>query len=193
MKIKLPENSFSYSAYIAFVESLLSEGKVTGHQQSDSLLEYTKLNMHRMHRWEKTFSPLPSLARRIELVEKPMHWIIITEGWCGDAAQQLPVIEKLANLNPRISTHYMLRDENTELMDLFLTNGMRAIPIWICTDENMNLLWSWGARPRVAQELLNKLKAENVPADEQKQQLHAWYAKNKHEAFQLEIAQMLDI
>jgi hypothetical protein len=192
MKIILPQKSYTYPEYIAMVEALQHDGKVTGHQQSESLLVYSKLNMHRMHRWEKTFVPSPALARKIAAIDKPLHWVVITEGWCGDAAQQLPVIEKLASLNPLITTHYVLRDENPEFMDLFLTNGARSIPVWICTDEHWNFRWKWGARPRAAQDMLNKLKEEAVSLDEQKQQLHGWYAKNKHEALQLEVAQMLD-
>lgn len=192
MKIDLPRKSYTYSEYIAMAEGLLREGKVTGLEQSESLLEYSKLNMHRMHRWEKTFVPSSALARKIEAIDKPMHWIIITEGWCGDAAQQLPIIEILARLNPIITTHYVLRDENPDFMDMFLSDGVRSIPVWICTDENWNFRWKWGARPRAAQELLNNLKGASATMDEQKQQLHAWYAKNKHEAFQLEVAKILD-
>ncbi|MFM7727929.1 MAG: thioredoxin family protein [Flavobacteriales bacterium] len=193
MKITLPQVSYTYSEYVAMVEALQLEGKVTGHQQSESLLAYSKLNMHRMHRWEKTFIPSSALVRKIQAIDKPMHWVVITEGWCGDAAQQLPVIEKLATQNPLITTHYVLRDDNPDFMDLFLTNGARAIPVWICTDEEWNVRWTWGARPRAAQEMLNKLKEAAVSIDEQKQELHSWYAKNKHEALQLEVAQILDL
>ena len=192
MKIELPTNSYTYDEYKAMIEALHAQGKVTGVAQSESLLEYSKLNMHRMQRWDKTFVPNAELARTIATIEKSLHWIIITEGWCGDAAQQIPVIEKLAALNPRIHTHYILRDDNRETMDMFLTNGSRSIPVWICTDEHWNFRWKWGARPRAAQDMLNKLKEEAVSLDEQKQQLHGWYAKNKHEALQLEVAQMLD-
>ena len=192
MKIDIPKKSYTYSEYIAMVEELLQVGKVTGLQQSESLIEYSKLNMHRMHRWEKTFIPAPALARKIAAIEKRMHWIIITEGWCGDAAQQLPIIEKLADLNPLITTYYVLRDDNPEFMDMYLSDGARAIPVWICTDEHWNFRWKWGARPRLAQELLNKLKESSATVEEQKHQLHAWYSKNKHEAFQLEVAQILD-
>jgi hypothetical protein len=191
MKIELPATHYSYSNYKALIEELLSEGKVTGHEQSESLLEYTKLNLHRMHRWEKTFAPNEALMRKVSTIQQQMHWIVITEGWCGDAAQQLPVIEKLASLNPLITTHYVLRDDNPELMDLFLSNGLRSIPAWICVDEQWNLMWKWGPRPGIAEQLLRELKSADVSVADRKQQLHAWYARNKHEAFQQEIALLL--
>lgn len=191
MKIEVPEKKYSYTSYKDLIESLLSEDKVTGDQQSDSLLEYTKLNMHRMHRWEKTFIPNAVLTKRIAMINKPMHWVVITEGWCGDAAQQVPVIEKLASLNPAITTHYVLRDENPAFMNLFLTNGGKSIPIWICTDANWEFLWKWGPRPNEAVQLLKRLKESGIDDALIKQELHGWYAKNKQIALQGEIEQLL--
>jgi hypothetical protein len=191
MKIEIPKKRYSYTDYKVLLESLLSEGKVTGDQQSESLLEYTKLNMHRLHRWEKTFSPNAVLAKRIAMIDKPMNWVIITEGWCGDAAQQVPVIEKLASLNPAITTHYVLRDDNPDFMNLFLTNGGKSIPVWICADENWEFQWKWGPRPNEAAQLLKQLKESGIDDSLIKQELHGWYAKNKQVALQSEIEQLL--
>jgi hypothetical protein len=191
MKIELPTNSYTYDEYKAMIEALHAQGKVTGVAQSESLLEYSKLNMHRMQRWDKTFVPNAELARTIATIEKSLHWIIITEGWCGDAAQQIPVIEKLAALNPRIHTHYILRDDNRETMDMFLTNGSRSIPVWICTDEHWNLLWNWGPRTAAAAEMLQALKESGADESTRKQELHTWYARNKQESFQQEIGELV--
>ena len=191
MKIEIPEKNYSYSDYKVLLESLLSEGKVTGDQQSESLLEYTKLNMHRMHRWEKTFVPNALLAKRMAMINRPMHWVVITEGWCGDAAQQVPIIQKLASLNPAITTHYVLRDENPAFMNLFLTNGGKSIPVWICTDVNWEFQWKWGPRPYEAAQMLKGLKESGIDDSLIKQELHSWYAINKHQAFQSEIEQLL--
>jgi hypothetical protein len=191
MKIELPTTSYSFEEYKTMIEALHAQGKVTGVVQSESLLEYSKLNMHRMHRWDKTFVPNTELARNIAALEKTVHWIVITEGWCGDAAQQIPVIEKLAALNPGIHTHYILRDENPEIMDLFLTNGSRSIPVWICTDEHWNLLWKWGPRTVAAASMLQALKESGADESTRKQELHTWYARNKQESFQQEIGELV--
>jgi hypothetical protein len=191
MKIELPQKIYSYPEYQQLILELIAVGKVTGDQQSESLLEYTKLNLHRMHRWDKTFTPNPVLAKRISDWKSPLQWVVITEGWCGDAAQQLPVIEKIASLNAAITTRYVLRDENPEFMGRFLTNGSRSIPIWICLDPNGELLWKWGPRPMEAAELLNRMKEQGMDDSMRKQELHGWYAKNKHKAFQAEIEQLL--
>lgn len=190
-KIVVPTPNYSYSEYVALIERLLSEGKVTGNQQSDSLLEYTRLNMHRLHRWEKTWQPDSALAILLSSVKQPLTWIIITEGWCGDAAQQIPVFEKLASLIESVKTRYVLRDEHPEFMDKFLNNGSRSIPVVICLNESNEVLWKWGPRPQEAVEMLNRLKSEGMEEAHRKKELHAWYAGNKHKALQGEIYQLM--
>jgi hypothetical protein len=191
MKIEIPSHNYSYTEYQQLINDLLEAGKVTGDQQSESLLEYTKLNTHRMHRWDKTYTPNALLVKQIAEWQSPLQWIVITEGWCGDAAQQIPVIEKLSLLNPKISVRYVLRDENPAFMNQFLTHGARSIPIWICLDEQREFLWKWGPRPNEAVDLLQRLKDEGCDEPMRKQELHSWYARNKHQAFQSEIQQLL--
>lgn len=191
MKIELPRKHYSYSNYRLLIETLLKEGKVTGNDQSDAWVEYTRLNLQRMHRWEKTYVPSLVLEEKIARLNKPINWVIIAEGWCGDAAQQCPIISKLAALNPLISAHFVLRDENPQLIDLFLTNGSRSIPIWICADEQWNVMWTWGPRPEEASQLLKLLKQEGADDTEKKRQLHAWYAANKQAAFEQEVELLL--
>lgn len=191
MRIELPKKHYSYSNYRLLVETLLKDGKVTGNNQSNEWVDYTRLNLQRMHRWEKTYVPSSILEEKISRLNKPTNWVIITEGWCGDAAQQCPVISKWATLNPLISAHFVLRDENPQLMDLFLTNGSRSIPIWICADEQWNVMWTWGPRPEEAAQLLRALKESGVDDVEKKRQLHAWYAANKQAAFEQEVELLL--
>lgn len=192
-KIVVPTPNFSYQEYVDLIQRLLSEGKVTGNQQSDSLVEYTRLNMHRMHRWEKTWQPNSTLSLLLRALKQSLTWIIITEGWCGDAAQQIPVFEKLASMSDSIQTRYVLRDEHPDFMDMFLTNGARAIPIVICLNQSNEVLWKWGPRPAEAVNLLSRLKAVGMDEAQRKKELHAWYAANKHQALQQELYQILRI
>ena len=120
--------AMSYGSYMTLTEQLVEEGRTSGPNQSEPYVYYTKLNFQRMKRLNKTIE-VP--ARIIELLkEKAANWtwVIITEPWCGDAAQCVPVLEKIAQTNSFVKTAYLLRDEHPEVMDAYLTNGGRAIP-----------------------------------------------------------------
>ena len=181
---KVIENSLkkgiSYSEYRTLVKGLLDEGKSTGPNQSEDLLNYSLLNDKRMKRLDKTVEISEATQAKISEVKEPQTWLVITEGWCGDAAQNLPVINKLAEGNDNIQLKVVLRDENVELMDNFLTNGGRAIPKLIALDNENNVLGTWGPRPDVANKMVADYKATNGSLDADfKKDLQVWYNKNK--------------
>lgn len=173
-------NSYTYLEYRNLVSSLLAEGKSTGPEQSEALTNYSLLNDKRMKRIDKTIKISDSTAQEIKQLQEPQTWLVITEGWCGDAAQNLPVIAKMAALSSNINLKLVLRDENLDLMDLFLTNGGRSIPKLIILDQENNVLNTWGPRPRIATKMVADYKAEHGALDAQfKQDLQVWYNKDK--------------
>src|SRR5262245_63360401 len=67
--------------------------------------------------------------------------LIITEDWCGAAIASLPFVLKLVERVPDIETRIFLRDQNPDLMDQYLKNGVyRSIPVFAFLDEQMNEL-----------------------------------------------------
>src|SRR6476620_8632964 len=135
------EKSMTYADYVKLIDDLLLEGKTTGPNQSEAMLGYAKLNRQRMHRLEKTVDLSAELKEAARRLERKLIWLVITEGWCGDAAQNIPVIEKIASASSNIETRYVLRGENVELIDRFLTGGARSIPKLIALDaETLEVL-----------------------------------------------------
>tara|TARA_B100000809_G_scaffold128979_1_gene126991 strand:- start:1548 stop:2144 length:597 start_codon:yes stop_codon:yes gene_type:complete len=174
------KNTISYQEYKGLVKDLLTENKSTGPNQSEDLTNYSLLNDKRMKRLDKTIKISEETIEEVKKVNEPQTWLLITEGWCGDAAQNLPVINKMADLNDHIDLKLVLRDENLELMDLFLTNGGSAIPKLIILDKEINVINTWGPRPTVASNMVAAYKAENGSLDADfKQELQVWYNKNK--------------
>ena len=174
--------AISYTAYRGLVESLANEGKSTGPIQTEDLSNYTKLNNKRMKRWDKVFKIDAATEEAIGRMDKKVTWLVLTESWCGDAAPALPVMEKIANLNPNIQLRIVMRDENTELMNEFLTNGGMSIPKLIAIeDASQSVVGSWGPRSKNAAKLVADHKAANngkiLP--EFKQDLQMWYNKDK--------------
>ncbi|MES2654505.1 MAG: thioredoxin family protein [Bacteroidota bacterium] len=178
----------TYNEYRALTDELMVQGKTTGPNQSTDLTHYTELNIQRMKRLDKTTVLLNEWNAIFDSITEPLKWTVLAEAWCGDAAQIVPIMNKIAEAsNGKISMDILLRDENLELMDQYLTNGSRGIPKLICYNANHDVLWNWGPRPKAAQDLMNELKALGKPMADIKTELHLWYTKDKTEQTQKEL------
>jgi hypothetical protein len=161
-------------------------------QTSDShKYEKLKLNSARSRRLDKTFLVSEHIKEVFTGVTSKQVWMILSEAWCGDSAQNIPVIAKLASQNSFIELRILLRDENSDIMDLFLSNGTRSIPVLVAFDEEWNEIFKWGPRPKAAKDMVNDLKVAGLPKDEINEKLHKWYALNKGEAVSEEICEIL--
>jgi hypothetical protein len=159
---ELLAQAMDFTNYMQLSEQLVAEGRTSGPNQSAPYVYYTKLNLQRMKRLNKTVEIPAQLVELYKQKANEWRWITITEPWCGDAAQCVPVIEKLAQAIGGIQTQYLLRDEHPEVMDAYLTNGGRSIPKLICLDAEGREVFTWGPRPDVIQEVMNRLKADGV-------------------------------
>lgn len=189
---ELISTAIDYKTYKGIIESLWKDGKSTGPIQNEELLHYTELNIHRMNRVEKTTQLTEELKSQLVQIKKPQIWLILAEGWCGDAAQTIPVFNVIEKEFPIIQTKLLFRDENLELMDQFLTNGGRSIPKVLLLDAaTLDLIAQWGPRPEEATKLIYELKEADATLSEIKEKLHLWYAKNKSIAVQEELTTIL--
>jgi hypothetical protein len=175
------DKTLSYAEYRDLVERLLSEGKSTGHTQNEAYLNYSKLGFSRMKRWEKLVKLTDEQVQIIQDINQPQTWLVIAEGWCGDAAPALPVMKKIADVNPLIDFRIILRDDHQELMNEFLTNGGQSIPKLIAFDPKEDqILFTWGPRPQEAADMVAKEKEEfGYFREEFKIELQRWYNQDK--------------
>lgn len=173
--------SISYRDYRELVEQLADERSNTGIEKTEALANYTKLNDRRMRRWDKTIKISKETQQKISEFNQKMTLLIITESWCGDAAHVIPALNKMAELNPNIDVKLVLRDENLELMDMFLTKGGRAIPkVIMIDDETGAVLSTYGPRPSEASSYVNRFVAKNGSlTPEFKEDLQHWYNGDK--------------
>ncbi len=185
--------SFTYPNYRNHVTKLLKEGLSTGHEQTADLLHYSELNEVRMNRLEKTIKIPIENIQKLESLQKEYIWLVISEGWCGDAAQILPIIHKMAEVSNKIELKIVFRDENDPLMNLFLTNGTKSIPKLIIIDKNtMEVLGDFGPRPQGAKQLILDYKATHGIVDETaKTDLQLWYLHDKGLSTQNEIMDLM--
>ena len=182
--------AITYPAYTALIASLLAQDRTTGSDQSAAMVHFTQLNQQRMHRLEKVIELLPETVTLIRGISTPQTWLVLTEAWCGDAAQSVPVMHAVAALNPLIELKLLLRDENLGLMDQYLTHGVsRSIPKLIGVDTTTSEeLFVWGPRPAPLQEIFMRLKAEGMEFHQIKEELQRWYNKDKTATIQQELS-----
>lgn len=185
-------NTISYADYRNLIKNLISAEKSTGTEQSEDRLNFSILNDKRMDRLDKTLTISAETQNSLDNLNKGFTFLVIAEGWCGDAAQILPIINKVSEASPKIDFKIVLRDENEDLMNQYLTNGSKSIPKVLILDQENNVLDSWGPRPAVASKMVVDYKAQNGSLDEEfKKNLQIWYNKDKGNNTQNELVGLL--
>lgn len=171
--------AMNYEQYNELFKQLVDDCKCTG-EETQEKIDYTKLNLSRSRRLDKTAKIAPEAVEVFKNISGKQTWLVISEPWCGDAAQTLPYLNKIAELSGKIDLKIVLRDENLELMDQFLTNGSRSIPMTLMLDEDLNLIRQWGPRSKAATQLVIDYKEEHGVIDDAfKEMIQVWYNKDK--------------
>ena len=177
------EKAISYKAYRKLVDDLALEGKTTGDDQSEAHIAFTPLNIQRMNRLDKTIQLDEQTKTKLNALQHPQLWLLIGDAWCGDCAQLLPVINKMAEYaDKQINFRIISRDTFPELIEAFQTDGHNAIPKLIALDaKSLEVLFTWGARPKPAVDILKHWKShqETITKEEFQLELHSWYTKDK--------------
>lgn len=172
-------NEMDYIEYKRLFDSILEDPAPAFPYDDDMYLDYTKLNRSRMKRWDKQLVLDERLVFYLKKITSPQHWIIITEPWCGDAAHIVPFFIRMAEQNEQVTYDMQLRDSEPFLIESYLTKGTKSIPKLIARDENGRDIFTWGPRPKGAQELLDKMKAGNADFETIKIALQNWYNDDK--------------
>lgn len=117
--------------------------------------------------------------------------LVLAEDWCGDGSSTIPYLAKLATLTKAIEVRVLRRDEHPVVMDRYLTNGTRAIPIVIVLNRRLEELGHWGPRPRALQEWVQRERAA-TGMKPPFPQIRRWYARDKGESALREVLDLLE-
>lgn len=192
LESKVILQKYNYKEYRKLIADLRERGQATGGNSTEAFLHYTDLNTSRMDKWDKRYELSTEIRSTLDAMNIKEKWIVLTEGWCGDAAHVVPVIAKIAAYSSNIHLEILLRDENLELMDQHLTNGGRSIPKLIrYNEETGDELGSWGPRPADAQAIFTKGKAEGLEKHDINVQLQKWYARDRGASIEQELHEFL--
>ncbi|WP_140937174.1 thioredoxin family protein [Sphingobacterium lumbrici] len=181
----------TFEEYLTYFEAILTKSTDHPIYADSEYLSYTKLNWSRMNRWLKKFEANAHTQSIIHAIQRPQHWILITEPWCGDAAHSVPQIYNMVKDNPHIQLNLQLRDSPPLLIDDYLTNGGKSIPKLVIRNAANEDLAIWGPRPQKANVLFQSMKSEGKSFDEKKEALQRWYNEDKGLEIQNELAALL--
>ena len=176
--------------YESQFDDILEGKNSTPPYDTDEYREYVRMNQVRINRWNKKAKLLPKLVDIVSTIADDMHWLIITEPWCGDAACSNPFITQLAALNPKITLEVQNRDSPESEIDKYLTNGTKSIPKLVVRDSAGNDLFTWGPRPKILQESYLENRKQKVPQEDILKDLQLWYNKNKGVDLQEELYEL---
>ncbi|MCB0539690.1 MAG: thioredoxin family protein [Chitinophagales bacterium] len=175
--------------YNIFFKKIVEKEITEAPYSDDGFYAYTEANFKRINSLKTKIDLDKKLYNALQEVSN-WHFVLITEPWCGDASFAQPVIEAVTvagDLNLKIA----IRDKNENLINAFLTNGGKSIPIFIALDENLNYKFHWGPRPKPLQEEVVEFLKTKPSVEEKIKMAHLWYLKDKGKTFQQELLDLI--
>jgi hypothetical protein len=183
------DQALSYTTYRADINNMLS--RPPADEAAEKMRPYIQNNTRFMEEFDASVKLSDNLIATVKNAPSTT-WILLTEGWCGDAAFCVPVIAALANAFPKkIRLRLFLRDSNLDLIDAHLTNGGRSIPKLVVLNEELKEIAGWGPRPAGLQTLMNDWKNKGFQLKEIIPRVHEWYYTDDTKSTQEELAAMI--
>lgn len=189
-------SALTYEQYVTLSTERLAQGLTTSDEanyNTSEILGYARLNLARMSRLDRQVTLLPEVTAALAQVPESWIWLVLTESWCGDAAQSVPVLHQMAMASPQIEMRFLLRDKNPTVMNAYLTNGGKSIPKLICLRKSdlSRELGTWGPRPVALQSLMDAWKTEQVPFQEVIERSQRWYNTDRTLSTQRELLTLI--
>jgi len=157
--------------------------------------KYIPINQKRVKRIRKALAKKglrDELGAMATALPRGVRMLVLNEFWCGDGAQILPVHEAVVLASQgTVEVRVLMRDDNLDVMDLFLTNGGRSIPKTVLIDQECQVLGIWGPRPEEAMDLVKRIKSDPAIAHTYSREVHRWYTQDATQATQAELAVLL--
>jgi hypothetical protein len=151
----------------------------------------------REHRelWQGVYrkTDIPEWAvERLDEIGRNWKLLVIAEDWCGDASNLVPIFARLQEASERVDVRIVKRDDHPELMDRYLTNGSRSIPIVVIANEELQPVGRWGPRPSELQEsVIRERRAGERPVSEIYRDTRRWYAGDRGETTLREVLEVM--
>jgi len=131
------------------------------------------------------------ISARVEALGGHWHLLVLSEDWCGDSVNIVPIVAKLTESVSNMDMRILKRDENLDIMDDHLTGTSRSIPIVILLDQKYQECGWWGPRPRELQKWVVE-KGMQLPKEERYKEVRTFYARDHGLTTMRELVEMLE-
>ncbi|HTY00764.1 MAG TPA: thioredoxin family protein [Bacteroidota bacterium] len=187
-----PHNGMTFEEYMAaFRQHVAERESRTPNDPKRQRSDYYVLNLRRSERLIRTFEPLPRTREVVKRIGTPQLWMVLSEFSCGDSAQCIPVIARIAEVNPRINLRILFRDQNDDIMDAYLTNGTRSIPKLVAYAEGGRELFLWGPRPEPARLIFEEGRRSGLPKEDAIGRVQLFYGRDGGRSVEQEFVELL--
>lgn len=139
----------------------------------------------------RTASVPESLLLRASALTRKWHLLAVSEDWCGDAVNTLPLLARFTDMLPVIELRLVRRETNPDLMAGHLTSGTRSIPVVIALDEAFVEHGWWGPRPTELQRWVRR-EGQLLPKEERYRRIRRWYARDRGRTTIEEVLEVLE-
>lgn len=164
------------------------------YQSAPTFAEYLNTVQKNLDLWHGVYqraTVAPETVEHISTLGERFHLLALSEDWCGDAVNLLPVVARLAEAAPNVELRILGRDANPDLMDAHLTGTSRSIPVVIVYDQDFKELGWWGPRPTELQAWVKNVGL-NMEKDDRYRHIRAWYARDKGRTTVREIVKVME-
>jgi hypothetical protein len=132
------------------------------------------------------------LSARVEALGGHWHLLVLSEDWCGDSVNIVPILAKLTQSVTNMDMRLLGRDENLDIMDTHLTGGKsRSIPIVILLNDKYQECGWWGPRPSPLQKWVVE-EGMRLPKEERYKEVRKFYARDRGLTTMHELVHMLE-
>lgn len=144
------------------------------------------------HTWARALTP-PDVCARVSALPGRWRLLVLSEDWCGDAANTVPVVAALARDCPAIEVRLLARDAHLGLMDEHLTGERRtrSIPVVLLLDADAREHAWWGPRPAALQAWFTSPEAQALEPGARYRELRKWYARDRGRSTVDEVVDMI--
>ena len=189
----LLKETLDWQQYYATCKKYVESDERPALYRAEKMQRYTAANIQRMDTLLQHITIEPKLYNLLQTVAEQWRWVVLAEPWCGDVSQILPVLYILASCNDKIAFSILQSDSYPAILDDYLTDDSRSIPILICLKaDSLIEIGRWGPRPAELQALvLNHKDDATLSFGDKVRRIHQWYETDKTRSIQTEFIDLI--